>query len=169
MRAFTLLCLLVFSNFSFAKTAEQLRAAYLVQIPAFVRYTNTNHKPYQITYCFAEQLGKVGGLIDAQRSVLKERINFSLVVVKQANEEQLKECTYLYLAKNTDNIEQYIKQADTKTIAIGEELSVMEDGALMSLVQEQNKIRIHINRTKLDENIVSFNARLLSLAKVANY
>ncbi|WP_372766990.1 YfiR family protein [Pseudoalteromonas sp.] len=169
MRNLIMVCLLIFSVSSFAKTAEQLRAAYLIQIPAFVRYTDTSHKPFKVTYCFAEQLGKVGGLIEAQQSVLKQRMNFSLVVVKQPKLEKLKECSYLYLAKNTDNISDFLKQADTKTIAIGEEVSVMESGALMALVQEQNKIRIHINRSKLDENTVNFNARLLSLAKVDNY
>ena len=71
--------------------------------------------------------------------------------------------------KNTESIESYLENADAKTIAIGEEESVLVKGALMALVQEQKKIRIHINRSKLDENTVSFNARLLSLAKVKNY
>lgn len=168
MRLLLIFCILIASTNVVAKTAEQLRAAYLIQIPAFVRYTNATDKPFKVTYCFAEQLGKVGGLIDTQKAVLKERINFDLMVVTPSK-DSLQQCTYLYLAKNTESIESYLENADAKTIAIGEEESVLVKGALMALIQEQKKIRIHINRSKLDENTVSFNARLLSLAKVKNY
>lgn len=170
MKALLIFCLVIFPSAAIAnKTAEELRAAYLMQIPAFVRYTNASHKPVKLNYCFAEQLGKVGSLIKAKETILKERINFELFVIKEPTQDSLKDCTYLYLAKNTENIEDYIEHHDVKTITLGEEESILPNGALMALIQEQNKIRIYINRTKLSENTVSFNARLLSLSKVNNY
>ncbi|ATC99190.1 YfiR family protein [Pseudoalteromonas spongiae] len=169
MRLLLLVVIGLFSSFVSAKTAEQLRAAYLMQFPSFVRYTEPNHKPYEITFCFAEQLGPIGELINAQQKVLRQRLNFSLQVVDTLNSDKLKQCSYLYLSKDVKNTGSYLDKVTSHTITIGEQKSALSAGALMALVQEQNKIRIHINQTKLDENIISFNARLLALAKVASY
>ncbi|WP_100913802.1 YfiR family protein [Pseudoalteromonas spongiae] len=169
MRLLLLVVIGLFSSFVSAKTAEQLRAAYLMQIPSFVRYTDPNHKPYEITFCFAEQLGPVGELINAQQQVLRQRLNFSLQVIDTLDSDKLKQCSYLYLSKDIKNTDRYFEKIMSHTITVGEQESTLSAGALMALVQEQKKIRIHINQTKLDENIISFNARLLALAKVASY
>ncbi|KPV93904.1 hypothetical protein AN214_04062 [Pseudoalteromonas sp. P1-9] len=169
MRLLLLVIIGLFSSFVSAKTAEQLRAAYLMQIPSFVRYTNPNHKPYEITFCFAEQLGPVGELINAQQQVLRQRLNFSLQVIDTLDSDKLKQCSYLYLSKDIKNTDRYLEKITNHTITVGEQESTLSAGALMALVQEQKKIRMHINQTKLDENIISFNARLLALAKVASY
>ncbi|MCF6458379.1 YfiR family protein [Pseudoalteromonas sp. MMG024] len=169
MRLLLLVIIGLFSSFVSAKTAEQLRAAYLMQIPSFVRYTDPNHKPYEITFCFAEQLGPVGELINAQQQVLRQRLNFSLQVIDTLDLDKLKQCSYLYLSKDIKNTDRYLEKITNHTITVGEQESTLSAGALMALVQEQKKIRMHINQTKLDENIISFNARLLALAKVASY
>lgn len=169
MRLLLLVVIGLFSSFVSAKTAEQLRAAYLMQIPSFVRYTDPNHKPYEITFCFAEQLGPVGELINAQQQVLRQRLNFSLQVIDTLDSDKLKQCSYLYLSKDIKNTDRYLEKIVSHTITVGEQESTLSAGALMALVQEQKKIRMHINQTKLDENIISFNARLLALAKVAPY
>lgn len=169
MRLLLLVIIGLFSSFVSAKTAEQLRAAYLMQIPSFVRYTDPNHKPYEITFCFAEQLGPVGELINAQQQVLRQRLNFSLQVIDTLELDKLKQCSYLYLSKDIKNTDRYLEKITNHTITVGEQESTLSAGALMALVQEQKKIRMHINQTKLDENIISFNARLLALAKVASY
>ncbi|WP_105171768.1 YfiR family protein [Pseudoalteromonas sp. T1lg24] len=169
MRLLLLVIIGLFSSFVSAKTAEQLRAAYLMQIPSFVRYTDPNHKPYEITFCFAEQLGPVGELINAQQQVLRQRLNFSLQVIDTLDSDKLKQCSYLYLSKDIKNTDRYLEKITNHTITVGEQESTLSAGALMALVQEQKKIRMHINQTKLDENIISFNARLLALAKVAPY
>ena len=169
MRLLLLVVIGLFSSFVSAKTAEQLRAAYLMQIPLFVRYTDPNHKPYEITFCFAEQLGPVGELINAQQQVLRQRLNFSLQVIDTLDSDKLKQCSYLYLSKDIKNTDRYLEKITNHTITVGEQESTLSAGALMALVQEQKKIRMHINQTNLDENIISFNARLLALAKVASY
>ena len=169
MRYVLLTTLFILSWQVSAKSAEQLRAAYLMQFPLFVKYSDSLNKPSKLTYCFAEQLGSVGRLIEDKKLTLKKRLDFDLVIVKKDEPERLNECSYLYIAKEIKDQPFYLVNATKQTITVGEELATLKAGSFMALVQEQNKVKIHINGTRLRENIVSFNARLLGLSQVTDY
>ena len=96
---FVVLCFLLLPMAVCAKSAEELRAAYLIQIPAFVKYTDEQDRPKELIYCFADKLGLVGELIASKQSVLEKRMDFKLVVVSQNNTETIAQCSYLYLAE----------------------------------------------------------------------
>ena len=99
MRYVLLTTLFILSWQVSAKSAEQLRAAYLMQFPLFVKYSDSLNKPSKLTYCFAEQLGSVGRLIEDKKLTLKKRLDFDLVIIKKDELERLNECSYLYIAK----------------------------------------------------------------------
>lgn len=152
-----------------AKTAEQLRAAYLMQIPSFVKYKSSDARLPLINFCFVNQLGPVGSLIQQQQRSLQKRINFTLKILNPDDEEVFQTCHYLYLSDEVEKPIDVINQVSSDMITVAENQKALKDGATMALVQENNKIKIHINRTSLAKSDFTFRARLMALSEIADY
>ncbi|MBE0362810.1 hypothetical protein PULV_a0388 [Pseudoalteromonas ulvae UL12] len=150
-----------------AKTIEQVRSAFIFQMSKFIEFS----KPIGdgVSFCFfdkdngpAQLLSNHSNLISQGKPIivhLLEKISATAELNQQCNIIYLDELSYSKVDAD------WLTKIDSNIVIIGEDIRFIEQGGLAALIKEGNKIKLYINKEKLNNSDLKIGSRLLALAK----
>ncbi|MBB1303422.1 MULTISPECIES: YfiR family protein [Pseudoalteromonas] len=160
--------MLLFPTFLQAKSPEQVKSAFLFQIAKFVEFPKVNNKQ-AVTFCFYDVEHGIGELLKDNSNLKINDIPIETVLInkKQQISELSRFCdiTYIDETMEDDIIPLWIDTISLSTLTVGESISFLEKGGVVSLVQEGNKIRLYINKQQLLRSSFKVQSRLLAVSK----
>jgi len=164
------ICFWISSGFSNAASYEEhsLKAAFLYNFADFITWPNaSNNKPLSaINYCVLQDglvQDSLSSLIDSDEDANIER-NFSLL----SSLDQIATCHLLYI--ETDNLTTNPDLLDITSglpiLTVSDQEEFLENGGMVKLAREQNRMRVHLNVDKLTEYAFRVSSQLMRLATV---
>lgn len=147
-------------------SADTLKAVVLYQFANFIQWPKSAFESNQspIRYCIANE----GPLQSLLPKVIKgEKIKGRPLVYHRVNiNTPLNNCHLLYIYQS-NNIKIFIKRVKTLPIlTISEELSFLDNGGMIVLAKQHNRIQPFVNVLQLQKNNLQASSKLLSLSIV---
>ncbi|AZZ99538.1 YfiR family protein [Pseudoalteromonas sp. R3] len=164
-----ILCLLTFfSTFSYAKSPEEIRSAFLYQMAKFIDFPEQKNKK-TTRFCFYDIKKGPGAVLYSNRTLKIRSKPIEIIEVKKSDSlrELSQQCDITYI---DETMEDDILSAWTDTMAlsmvtVGESIEFLEGGGIASLVQEGSKIRLYINKQEVTQHNFKVLSRLLAVSK----
>jgi len=167
-RALLILLICILSNSVWAKSPEQVKAAFLFQMSKFVEF-NPKTKSQAITFCFYNLELGIGKVLKGNSSlkINEKPIEVVLINKNQQTSELYSFCDITYIDETLENdiIPLWIDTTSSDTLTVGESISFLEKGGIAALVQEGNRIRLYINKQQLLSSNFKVQSRLLAVSK----
>lgn len=163
-----ILCCFIIISFSVqSKTIEEVRSAFIYQLSKFIEFA----KPIEagVQFCFVhDETGPAISLIN-RKDLLSQNKQIIVNVIKNfSNVAELNlHCNIIYIDdKSFSTVDsQWLSSINSDIVVIGESVNFLELGGLAALIKEGSKIKLYINRAKLNGNQTKIGSRLLALAK----
>ncbi|GAA0856576.1 YfiR family protein [Aliiglaciecola litoralis] len=171
---FVIFCMLVLlSKFALAQSNidrgtygldVSIRATFMLHIVNYSRWDNPSNKQ---NFCLLEQDGgKYYQELVKDDFAKSAKVALNVVQINTLPEAYVQKCHYLFIdqANESDDIFQQLETANKQMVTIGESPQFVNQGGLMSLVSEYDRVKIYISRNKYKTSSVKFSARLLKFA-----
>ena len=150
------------------KPAEyQVKAAFLYNFTKFVEWPKETQDKYRYLYIlgdnpFGNELDNIHGKTVGGKQLITEHIN-SL--------NGLKECSILFVSSSEEKYLQKIIEttASLSILTIGDTNGYAEQGIIINLYTEQNKIRFEINTNAAKRSGLKLSSKILHLARIISF
>lgn len=150
------------------KPAEyQVKAAFLYNFTKFVEWPKETQDKYRYLYIlgdnpFGNELDDIHGKTVGGKQLITEHIN-SL--------NGLKECSILFVSSSEEKYLQKIIEttASLSILTIGDTNGYAEQGIIINLYTEQNKIRFEINTNAAKRSGLKLSSKILHLARIISF
>ncbi|WP_342806611.1 YfiR family protein [Alteromonas sp. M12] len=151
-------------NNDFEVSATSIRSTFFLHV---VNYSKWQQSFMSLKFCLIEQESQKHYLMLNESDLLnhnKKQIQLQQVDSLPTAIEQ--GCNYIFVDKSSESKTLYkdLKQTSLSIVTIGETISFIKNGGLLSLIEEYDKIRIYINKEQYADSPVKFSARLLKYA-----
>jgi len=158
-----LLFFISFTSLSANENAETIKGVVLERISHFITYSNTSDNTFIICIYDDKKLMETFSKVYANRTL--NSMPISVHNVTSLDDPLLQDCDVLY-SKKALGVD---KLNLTTTLYVTEDLKALEEGFMIALYFEKQKIRFAINQKAIYESKLKVNYRLLKAAsKVIN-
>lgn len=148
----------------------QIKAAYLLNFPNFVDWPGTTNNgsqsPVRLCLLGSDPLGSALSRMMADR-LSRGR---SLLLRRVSRTDAVSDCQILYIGPSESK---YIPQIldslhNVSALTVGETDQFAEQGGMIQLVMEDNRIRFKINPSAASQAGIRISSKLLALAQIVN-
>ncbi len=147
------------------KPAEyQVKAAFLYNFAKFVEWPKETRDAYRYLYLLGDN--PFGGMLDGLEG--KAIMGKQLVIRRINSVDELKECSILFISSSEEKYLQKIieKAGSLGILTIGDTSGYAEQGVIINLYTDNNKIRFEINAEAARRAGLKLSSKILSLAKI---
>jgi len=148
-----------------AYNLNSVKIAYIYNITKFTRWPDstwpTKNSPFQ--FCVYGE----GDVIDGLKALQQKQIDgHPIEVLKLDNELGFDKCNALYIDADERRRYRYLLSLiDLKTVlTISDGISFLHYGGLITLVEEDQRVRFQVNMEQLHQSILQFSSKMLKLA-----
>lgn len=157
-------CLLLATGASLR--SEKLKAAYVFNFLKFTHWPATPRTKPVLTLCLANAdsaLEEAFSTLDG-RQINEQRIS----VQRLSSLEETAGCQVLYLQQGGAPISlRQLSRRNPGLLTIGDDENFLQQGGIIQLVEEQNRLQFDINLTQLQQADFNISAQMLKLARNA--
>lgn len=146
----------------------QIKAAYLLNFPNFVDWpgsaSNDSQSPLRLCLVGSDPLGSALSRMMADR-LSRGR---ALLLRRVSRTEPFSDCQILYISPSESKYLPQILESvhNVSALTVGETDRFVEEGGMIQLVMEDNRIRFKINPSAASEAGIRISSKLLALAKI---
>ena len=156
---------------SLPATADDVSREYMIKAAFIYNFTKFVMWPQQDSYSDAESFNVCilgdGRLTAAASTIQGKLVQGKVLQIKTiTNAEENGECEIIFLAiSNTERLQQTLESLKgTSVLSVGDSSNFVDNGGIIGLFVENNKIRFDINQLVADDSGLKINSRLLELA-----
>lgn len=154
-------------NKASAEELSKVRSAFIFKLSKFLTFPAPTLN--NMNFCFFDNKQGPGNFLNSKKGLKSQGKAISIIFFDDINKitELNQKCNIIYLSENIQSKidKHWINKINPKVVVIGETLELLDLGGLVALIQERNKVRIFINKSKLSQSQVKIESRLLALVK----
>ena len=141
-----------------------MKAAFLYNFAKFVEWPKETRDAYRYLYLLGDN--PFGGMLDGLEG--KAIMGKQLVIRRINSVDELKECSILFISSSEEKYLQKIieKAGSLGILTIGDTSGYAEQGVIINLYTDNNKIRFEINAEAARRAGLKLSSKILSLAKI---
>lgn len=165
IRLIVLLGLLFSTSHALARTVTEVRAAYLFKIASFIEFTSPKE---QTVYCFINDIAGPGIVLEKRKnSVTTKKLNYQVTIIKDSDiYSNNNNCHFVYFTdEQLSLVDANQIDLNPHLLYVGESNTFLSQGGILSLIPEQGKVRIHVNRLELTNKNFTLSSQLLRLVR----
>ncbi|MDO6695803.1 YfiR family protein [Aliiglaciecola sp. 3_MG-2023] len=151
-------------NNDFEVTPTSIRSTFFLHV---VNYSQWQQRFTSLKFCSMEQAPQQHyQILQKSDLVTKNNLKIDLQLVNTFSDAIEQRCNYIFIDKSQESKLLYkdLKQTSLSIVTIGETIAFLRNGGLVSLIEENGKIKIYINKQQYANSPVKFSARLLKYA-----
>jgi len=145
---------------------DQIKAAYLYNLPNFVRWQNRHDDgPFVVAIIGSSQIATYLKLLTKGETIMGRPIEVRFF----EDSKDLKEAQMVFVSNSVEDAigpKQLTKMASQGILTVGESLEFLKKGGMVGLVTNGNRIGIAINDSMAKLADISFNSKILKVAKI---
>ncbi|MEP4891263.1 MAG: YfiR family protein [Aliiglaciecola sp.] len=148
-------------NNDFDVSPTSIRSTFFLHV---VNYSEWQQRYTSLKFCLIEQASQKHYLMLQKSELLtRDKKQIDLQPVDSLSSALEQRCNYIFVDKTRESkiLEEDLKQTSLSIVTIGETINFLNNGGLVSLVEEYGKIKIYINKQQYANSPVKFSARLL--------
>ena len=156
---------------SLSANADEVSRVYMIKAAFIYNFTKFVMWPQQGSYSDAESFNVCilgdDRLTAAASTIQGKSVQGKVLQIKYiTNAGENGECEIIFLAiSNTERLQQALETIKgTRVLSVGDSNDFVDNGGIIGLFVENNKVRFDINQLAADDSGLKINSRLLELA-----
>lgn len=140
-----------------------LKAAHLYHIAHYVSWPTNTDAPLTIGVFGSDRFGEALSMLEGKSAKGRR-----LIVKRLASEQEIASCQMVFIAASeTERLPELLElAAGHSVLTVGEVSGFAEQGGMINLVAERNKVKLEVNRNALTRAHLTISSEVLKLARL---